>query len=70
MPTKIVRRLKRAPHGEPRLDSLLADPVMTTLWRADRIDPDHAKQLFADTKAKLHRRNTGKMQIDKVQKEA
>ena len=42
--------------GEPSLTALLSDPVMTSLWRADRIDPDEARQLFAETSDKLQRR--------------
>ena len=29
--------------GEPELDELLDDPIMTLLWRGDRLDPDHAR---------------------------
>jgi hypothetical protein len=30
---------------------------MVTLWRADHIDPDAARQLFADTREKLVQRD-------------
>jgi hypothetical protein len=43
--------------GEPSLTALLSDPVMVTLWRADHIDPDAARQLFADTREKLAQRS-------------
>lgn len=42
--------------GEPSLDALLADPVMVSLWRADHIDPQDARQLFAETAAMLQHR--------------
>lgn len=42
--------------GEPELTSLLGDPVMQSLWRADHIDPEEARRLFADTTERLYRR--------------
>jgi hypothetical protein len=29
--------------GEPELDEILDDPIMTLLWRGDRLEPDHAR---------------------------
>ena len=54
---KRIARLQTHPmHGEPELDTLLADPVMRILWRADHINPDEARQLFAETAARLNDR--------------
>lgn len=31
-------------HEEPGLDELLQDPIMTLLWRRDRLDPEVARR--------------------------
>lgn len=55
---KNTARLPRhALNGEPDLKSLLRDPMMKSLWRADRIDPDTAKQFIASTAERLQHRN-------------
>jgi len=57
---KRIARLQTQPmHGEPELDTLLADPVMRILWRADHINPAEARQLYAETASKLNERNGG-----------
>ncbi len=55
MPQKSARLQNHELFGEPDLDVLLSDPVMLTLWRADGIDPDEARRLFAHTTAMLRR---------------
>lgn len=59
MPQRTVRLQSHELFGEPELDALLTDPVMLTLWRADHIDPDEARRLFARTTAMLYRRGHG-----------
>jgi len=55
---KWTARLQRnALSGEPELTSLLGDPVMQSLWRADHIDPEEARQLIADAAERLYRRS-------------
>lgn len=49
--------------GEPDLTSLLGDPMMLSLWRADRINPDDAKRLFANTTERLQRRNKARQRL-------
>jgi hypothetical protein len=53
MRKRTARLQAHASLGEPSLNALLADPVMLTLWRADRIDPDEARQLFSETRDRL-----------------
>lgn len=57
MPQRPARFQSHELFGEPELDALLADPVMLSLWRADHIDPDDARRLFARTAATLYRKN-------------
>jgi hypothetical protein len=57
MPPKLARLQSHELLGEPELDALLSDPVMLVLWRADGIDPDEARRLFARTTSMLHRRS-------------
>jgi hypothetical protein len=56
MPPKLARLQSHELLGEPELDALLSDPVMMVLWRADHIDPDEARRLFARTTSMLRRR--------------
>ena len=64
MPKRTARLQTHIMHGEPELDALLADPVMRILWRADHINPDEARQFFAETTARLNRRN-GSQHLDR-----
>ncbi|HVJ43456.1 MAG TPA: hypothetical protein VM639_18290 [Dongiaceae bacterium] len=57
MQKRTARLQRNALSGEPELTSLLGDPVMQSLWRADHIDPDEAKRLFAATAERLHQRS-------------
>jgi len=57
MRKRTARLPRQALIGEPDLMSLLGDPMMMSLWRADHIDPETAKQFFASTAERLHHRN-------------
>jgi len=41
--------------GEPTLREVLADPVIQTLMRRDRVDPDNLQALLRDVIARLPR---------------
>jgi hypothetical protein len=34
--------------GEPKIDALLSDPVITAMMRRDGVDPDWVRQLLRD----------------------
>jgi hypothetical protein len=68
MRKKTARLPRHALTGEPDLMSLLGDPMMMTLWRADHIDPEHAKQLFANTAERLHHRDGAGLRLRQGQR--
>lgn len=44
--------------GEPRLDELLDDPIMTLLWRSDGLEPASARAMLEDLQALVQGRAT------------
>lgn len=42
--------------GEPRLDELLDDPIMTLLWQGDRLEPGSARETVLSLREVVHRR--------------
>lgn len=57
MRKKAARLPRHALTGEPDLMSLLSDPMMMTLWRADHIDPEDARRFIASTAERLQHRS-------------
>jgi hypothetical protein len=41
--------------AEPGLDELLQDPIMTLLWRRDRLAPDRARTVLRDLQMLVRR---------------
>ena len=39
---------------EPRIDEMLADPVLAHVMKSDGIAPDHLRLLIAETRARLN----------------
>ena len=69
MRKRTARLQAHASLGEPSLNALLSDPVMLTLWRADRIDPDAARQLFSETRDRLQQRDGQQQRRRRVKRE-
>jgi len=69
MRKRTARLQAHASLGEPSLNALLSDPVMLTLWRADRIDPDAARQLFSETRDRLQQRDGQQQQRRRAKRE-
>jgi hypothetical protein len=42
--------------GEPRLDELLDDPIMTLLWRSDGLEPASARAMLESLRTLVQRR--------------
>jgi len=68
MRKKTARLPRHALNGEPELMSLLGDPMMLSLWQADHIDPEDAKQFIANTAERLQRRNGAPMRLREGQR--
>ncbi|MEK0082397.1 hypothetical protein [Benzoatithermus flavus] len=54
--TRGERTWKRPESGEPCLDELLDDPIMTLLWRSDGLEPASARAMLEDLRMLVRNR--------------
>lgn len=52
--------------GEPRLDELLDDPIMTLLWQGDRLEPHSARETVLSLREVVHRRRDDHLSLTSV----
>jgi hypothetical protein len=52
--------------GEPRLDELLDDPIMTLLWQGDRLEPRSARETVLSLREVVHRRDDDHLSLTSV----
>ena len=50
--------------GEPRLDELLADPVLSSLMRSDRVDPVRFRVFIDEARRKVRARRQREREND------
>ena len=68
MRKKTARLPRHALTGEPELMSLLDDPMMMTLWRADHINPEDARQFIVRTAERLQHRTAPRRRLNEGQR--